>query len=231
MSADTEPTTLRLAAEDGLPGTAIAARWVGQRMPRTEDQRMITGHGRYVDDLAKPGMVHAAFVRSTVARGRIVDAGRQRGPPGAGRDRGADRGRDQHADPPVRARPGRPDAPAAAGRRRRAVRGRADRHRGGRVAVPGRGRRRAGQRGHRPAGRRWSPRRRRWPRAARGCTRSCPTTWPAWSPATDSRTWTSCLRMRRTCSPRPSTSIATCACRWRPAAWWPSGIHGPSSSS
>ena len=73
MSADTEPTTVRLGAGDGLPGTAIAARWVGERMPRTEDQRMITGHGRYVDDLAKPGMVHAAYVRSTVARGRIVE--------------------------------------------------------------------------------------------------------------------------------------------------------------
>ena len=68
MSADTEPTTLRLDAEDGFAGTAIAARWVGKRMPRTEDQRMITGHGRYVDDLNKPGMVHAAFVRSAVAR-------------------------------------------------------------------------------------------------------------------------------------------------------------------
>jgi carbon-monoxide dehydrogenase large subunit len=56
-----------------LHGTAIAARWVGQRMPRTEDQRMITGHGRYIDDLQRPGMVHAAFVRSAVARGRIVD--------------------------------------------------------------------------------------------------------------------------------------------------------------
>ena len=52
---------------------ATAARWVGQRMPRLEDQRMITGHGRYIDDLNKPGTVHATFVRSTVARGRIVD--------------------------------------------------------------------------------------------------------------------------------------------------------------
>jgi carbon-monoxide dehydrogenase large subunit len=65
--------TLRPDAPGRLPGAATAARWVGQRMPRTEDQRMITGHGRYVDDLQKPGMVHAAFVRSTVARGRIAD--------------------------------------------------------------------------------------------------------------------------------------------------------------
>ncbi len=34
---------------------------------------MITGHGRYVDDFNKPGLMHAAFVRSTVARGRILD--------------------------------------------------------------------------------------------------------------------------------------------------------------
>jgi aerobic carbon-monoxide dehydrogenase large subunit len=42
-------------------------------MPRLEDQRMITGHGQYIDDLNKPGMVHVAFVRSTVARGRIIN--------------------------------------------------------------------------------------------------------------------------------------------------------------
>ena len=66
MSTETDPVTR-------LPGNAPAARWVGQRMPRTEDQRMITGHGRYVDDLSRPGMLHAAFVRSTVAKGRIAD--------------------------------------------------------------------------------------------------------------------------------------------------------------
>jgi len=64
-----------------VAGGALAARWVGERVPRVEDERMITGHGRYVDDLQKPGMVHAAFVRSTVARGRItgldVSAARQ----------------------------------------------------------------------------------------------------------------------------------------------------------
>ena len=71
MSAD--PITLRPDVTGELDGAGIAARWVGKRMPRTEDQRMVTGHGRYIDDLNKPGMVHAAFVRSTVASGRIVD--------------------------------------------------------------------------------------------------------------------------------------------------------------
>ena len=72
MSTDRNPVSLLPEAPAGLAGDATAARWVGERIPRVEDQRMITGHGRYVDDLAKPGMVHAAFVRSTVARGRIT---------------------------------------------------------------------------------------------------------------------------------------------------------------
>ena len=72
MSTDRDPVSLLHEAPAGLAGDATAARWVGERIPRVEDQRMITGHGRYVDDLAKPGMVHAAFVRSTVARGRIT---------------------------------------------------------------------------------------------------------------------------------------------------------------
>ncbi len=67
-----------------ISGAAAAARFVGQRIPRLEDQRMITGHGRYLDDLARPGMAHAAFVRSTVARGRIteLDVSRARQAPG-----------------------------------------------------------------------------------------------------------------------------------------------------
>ena len=67
-----EPTTLRPDLTGGLDGDGIAARWVGQRVLRSEDRRMITGHGQYVDDQQKPGMVHATFVRSTVARGRLI---------------------------------------------------------------------------------------------------------------------------------------------------------------
>src|SRR5215472_13160692 len=47
------------------------ARFVGQRVARKEDARFLTGHGRYVDDIVQPGTLHAAFVRSDVARGRI----------------------------------------------------------------------------------------------------------------------------------------------------------------
>lgn len=54
--------------------TAIgaAARFVGQRVPRKEDLRLLTGQGSYVDDVVLPGMVHCAFVRSPHAKARIV---------------------------------------------------------------------------------------------------------------------------------------------------------------
>jgi CO/xanthine dehydrogenase Mo-binding subunit len=51
---------------------APSARLVGTRVPRTEDARLVTGRGSFVDDVVVPGMLHAAFARSDVARGRIV---------------------------------------------------------------------------------------------------------------------------------------------------------------
>lgn len=53
------------------PGTG-AARYIGQRVPRKEDARLLTGRGQFVDDVAVPGMLHIAFARSPIARGRIV---------------------------------------------------------------------------------------------------------------------------------------------------------------
>ncbi|EJU14485.1 carbon monoxide dehydrogenase [Sphingomonas sp. LH128] len=49
-----------------------ATRYIGQRALRKEDPRLLTGRGQYVDDIALPGMLHCAFARSPVARGRIV---------------------------------------------------------------------------------------------------------------------------------------------------------------
>ncbi|HLF41816.1 MAG TPA: xanthine dehydrogenase family protein molybdopterin-binding subunit, partial [Acidimicrobiia bacterium] len=43
---------------------AIAGRFVGASVKRVEDQRLLTGQGRYVDDITVPGMAHAAFLRS-----------------------------------------------------------------------------------------------------------------------------------------------------------------------
>lgn len=38
---------------------------------REEDGPLLTGQGRYTDDLRRPGGVHAAFVRATSAHGRV----------------------------------------------------------------------------------------------------------------------------------------------------------------
>jgi carbon-monoxide dehydrogenase large subunit len=55
---------------------AVTARYAGQRVPRVEDSRLLTGHGRFVDDISRPGMLHACFVRSPFAHATIngVDA-------------------------------------------------------------------------------------------------------------------------------------------------------------
>jgi aerobic carbon-monoxide dehydrogenase large subunit len=50
---------------------APAARYAGTRVPRVEDARLLTGHGTYVDDIVRPGMLHACFVRSSFAHARI----------------------------------------------------------------------------------------------------------------------------------------------------------------
>jgi aerobic carbon-monoxide dehydrogenase large subunit len=49
----------------------VAPRYAGTRVPRVEDTRLLTGHGTFVDDIARPGMLHACFVRSPFARARI----------------------------------------------------------------------------------------------------------------------------------------------------------------
>ncbi|MFQ5912700.1 MAG: molybdopterin cofactor-binding domain-containing protein [Nitrospinota bacterium] len=46
-------------------------RWFGASVPRTEDGRLLTGGGRYVDDLPCPNALHAAFLRSPYAHARI----------------------------------------------------------------------------------------------------------------------------------------------------------------
>ena len=44
---------------------------VGQPVLRHEDLRLITGQGRYTDDIILPGMAHAFVLRSPVAHARI----------------------------------------------------------------------------------------------------------------------------------------------------------------
>jgi carbon-monoxide dehydrogenase large subunit len=57
---------------------------IGARIPRVEDARLLGGQGRYVADLARPGLLHVAFARSPHAHARIagVDTARARAMPG-----------------------------------------------------------------------------------------------------------------------------------------------------
>ncbi|HEX9530020.1 MAG TPA: xanthine dehydrogenase family protein molybdopterin-binding subunit, partial [Acidimicrobiales bacterium] len=50
----------------------MAERFVGSSVRRVEDHRILTGRGRYVDDVVLPAMVHAAFVRSPFPHARIL---------------------------------------------------------------------------------------------------------------------------------------------------------------
>jgi carbon-monoxide dehydrogenase large subunit len=59
-------------------------KFVGARVRHVEDPKFLTGNGLYTDDVKLPGMLHAAFVRSTHAHARIlsVDVERARRVPG-----------------------------------------------------------------------------------------------------------------------------------------------------
>ncbi len=65
--------------------TPTTGQWLGQSIERVEDAALLTGRGRYIDDLAEPpGCLHAAILRSPHAHARIraVDAGAARAAPG-----------------------------------------------------------------------------------------------------------------------------------------------------
>jgi CO/xanthine dehydrogenase Mo-binding subunit len=47
------------------------SRVIGTSVPRREGREKVTGRAQYVDDLAFPGVIYGATVRSSIARGRI----------------------------------------------------------------------------------------------------------------------------------------------------------------
>ena len=49
------------------PGT-VTTRYAGRRIERVEDTRLLTGRGTFVEDITRPGMLHACFVRSRFAQ-------------------------------------------------------------------------------------------------------------------------------------------------------------------
>jgi 2-furoyl-CoA dehydrogenase large subunit len=59
-------------------------KWVGQALERSEDHRLLTQGGHFIDDLTLPGVAHAAYMRSPYARAKIrhIDARRALAHPG-----------------------------------------------------------------------------------------------------------------------------------------------------
>jgi aerobic carbon-monoxide dehydrogenase large subunit len=61
-----------------------ASQWIGKPMRRLEDAKLLAGQGRFTDDVALAGQVHAAFTRSPHAHARIarLDVAAARAAPG-----------------------------------------------------------------------------------------------------------------------------------------------------
>jgi len=59
-------------------------RFIGKPLPRKEDERLVTGKGRFTDDFSLPGEAHAVMVRSPHPHARIVaiDAAAAKAMPG-----------------------------------------------------------------------------------------------------------------------------------------------------
>jgi len=64
--------------------TPAAPKFIGARVKRREDPRLVTGLGSYVDDITLPGMLHLVFKRSDTAHGTIrrLDVGAAAAMPG-----------------------------------------------------------------------------------------------------------------------------------------------------
>src|SRR3954468_11886390 len=62
----------------------MAATGIGAAVPRKEDHRFITGKGRYVDDINRPGQAYAFFLRSPHAHAKInsIDTSAAKNAPG-----------------------------------------------------------------------------------------------------------------------------------------------------
>ena len=62
----------------------MATQYIGESVKRVEDPRLISGEGKYLDDIQLPGMVAAAILRSPYAHARIqrIDTAKAKALPG-----------------------------------------------------------------------------------------------------------------------------------------------------
>ena len=67
------PSVLSIRSQQRGASMSARANLVGQPILRIEDLRLLRGEGRYVDDIHREGMLHAAILRSSVAHGILRD--------------------------------------------------------------------------------------------------------------------------------------------------------------
>lgn len=56
----------------------MSPKYIGERIKRREDERLITSQGNYIDDIRPPGLLHLKIVRSPHAHARIVSVDKWR---------------------------------------------------------------------------------------------------------------------------------------------------------
>ena len=54
-----------------LSAMRTETHFIGKRLKRIEDTRLLSGEARFLDDIQLPDMMYAVFVRSTYAHARI----------------------------------------------------------------------------------------------------------------------------------------------------------------
>ena len=69
MSTTVKSAPIPPSRQREKPGQPL--KWIGKSIKRVEDPRLLTGQGRYIDDIDLPNMLHAAVLRSTRAHARI----------------------------------------------------------------------------------------------------------------------------------------------------------------
>jgi CO/xanthine dehydrogenase Mo-binding subunit len=68
-----ETKVVELPEHESMPwdeGAELAI--VGQRATRVDAPEKVRGRARYTADLTRPGLLHAAILRSTIARGKVT---------------------------------------------------------------------------------------------------------------------------------------------------------------
>ena len=69
MSTTVKSAPIPPSRQREKPGQPL--KWIGKNIKRVEDPRLLTGQGRYIDDIDLPNMLQAAVLRSTRAHARI----------------------------------------------------------------------------------------------------------------------------------------------------------------